>query len=542
MPTTKLNLPLIDGTNTADVVRDMNALANAVDSKAGVSDGLATLDASGKVPASQLNVSAPPDATTTQKGVVQLSNSTTSTSETLAATPKAVKTVDDKIGTLSGLNTTVKDNLVNAVNELFTDVSNGKTQIATAITDKGVAASGGDTFSQLATKIGQISSEVTGETIVKMQTSVALSKGQRVQYTSAIGAKVANPSTLPGGGSYDVAYSSDGVYMASADLSSPYITVYKRSGDTFTKLDNPDVLPTGQASSVAFSPDAAYLAVTYYNAPYVLIYKRSGDTFTKLPNPTYVPDGGSRSVAFSPDGIYMGVAHSGTDIITMYKRAGDTFTKITFPSIVGTAVGGGTISFSPDGVYFARAHQNGSRIEIYKRSGDTFTKLADPSTLPVGMGNDVSFSPDGVYMAVVHQSSPYLTIYKRSGDTFTKLPNPETLPPNTANSVSFAPYGGLLAVAHANSPYVSVYKRNGDTFTKLANPATLPTSTGNGVAFAPFESHITVGHFNSPYITSYKMTGGLEVNEGGIPADYMLGYTKASASVGQTVDVAILFK
>lgn len=55
MPTTKLNLPLIDGTNTADVVRDMNALANAVDNKAGASDGLATLDATGKVPASQLS-------------------------------------------------------------------------------------------------------------------------------------------------------------------------------------------------------------------------------------------------------------------------------------------------------------------------------------------------------------------------------------------------------------------------------------------------------------------------------------------------------
>lgn len=54
MPTTKLNLPLIDGSNTADVVRDMNALANAVDNKVGVPDGLATLGASGKVPASQL--------------------------------------------------------------------------------------------------------------------------------------------------------------------------------------------------------------------------------------------------------------------------------------------------------------------------------------------------------------------------------------------------------------------------------------------------------------------------------------------------------
>lgn len=40
---------------------------------------------------------------------------------------------------------------------LFSNVSNGKTSIASAITGKGVAASGSDTFNQLASKIGQIS-------------------------------------------------------------------------------------------------------------------------------------------------------------------------------------------------------------------------------------------------------------------------------------------------------------------------------------------------------------------------------------------------
>ncbi|QOY37038.1 hypothetical protein AWH56_005175 [Anaerobacillus isosaccharinicus] len=51
---------------------------------------------------------------------------------------------------------TTDKTLKGALNELFTNVSSGKTQIATAITDKGVTASGGDTFSQLASKIGQI--------------------------------------------------------------------------------------------------------------------------------------------------------------------------------------------------------------------------------------------------------------------------------------------------------------------------------------------------------------------------------------------------
>ena len=35
MPTPNLNLPLIEGTNTADVVRDLNGLATAVDNSVG---------------------------------------------------------------------------------------------------------------------------------------------------------------------------------------------------------------------------------------------------------------------------------------------------------------------------------------------------------------------------------------------------------------------------------------------------------------------------------------------------------------------------
>ncbi|WP_432421715.1 pyocin knob domain-containing protein [Paenibacillus peoriae] len=93
--TDKLGLPLIEPNMTADVPRDMNALAEAVDAKVGVAGGLAVLGADGKVPADQLNVKDPVDASLTQKGIVQLSEATNSTSNTMAATPKAVKAAYD---------------------------------------------------------------------------------------------------------------------------------------------------------------------------------------------------------------------------------------------------------------------------------------------------------------------------------------------------------------------------------------------------------------------------------------------------------------
>ena len=99
---------------------------------------------------------------------------------------------------------------------------------------------------------------------------------------------------------------------------SPYITIYKRSGDTFTKISNPSSLPTGNGNDCAFSPDGMYLAVAHANSPYITIYKRSGDTFAKLSDPSSLPTGNGEGCAFSPDGMYLAVAHSGSPFITIY--------------------------------------------------------------------------------------------------------------------------------------------------------------------------------------------------------------------------------
>src|SRR5690606_2421748 len=63
----------------------------------------------------------------------------------------------------------------------------------------------------------------------------------------------------------------------------------KRMGvweDGVNKVNDPSTLPTGDGFGVSFSPDGNYLAVGHSSSPYVTIYKRNGDTFTKLPNPS----------------------------------------------------------------------------------------------------------------------------------------------------------------------------------------------------------------------------------------------------------------
>ena len=89
-----------------------------------------------------------PNGTTGAKGIVQLTTSTTSTSTALAATASAVKAAMDR------------------ANQAFQSASDGKTHIVNAIKAKGVSASTSDSFSTLASKIGQLGPAGFAEPVV----------------------------------------------------------------------------------------------------------------------------------------------------------------------------------------------------------------------------------------------------------------------------------------------------------------------------------------------------------------------------------------
>lgn len=168
----------------------------------GIMDELTTATKSSLVAAiNEVNAKTPSNASTTTKGIVQLS-STQSTSESLAATPKLVKdhadlntasvhgstsaatanklihrdangrakvavpsasddiarldTVTGQVGTLSSLQTTAKTNVVSAINEVFQSGVSAKQGIVDAINAMGGSASTSDTWAILSAKIKAI--------------------------------------------------------------------------------------------------------------------------------------------------------------------------------------------------------------------------------------------------------------------------------------------------------------------------------------------------------------------------------------------------
>lgn len=78
-----------------------------------------------------------------------------------SSTGTELTNLSGKIGTLASLNTSNKSNLVSAINELFQSASSGKSAIAAAITGMGINAASSETWSSLAQKITQINTGIT---------------------------------------------------------------------------------------------------------------------------------------------------------------------------------------------------------------------------------------------------------------------------------------------------------------------------------------------------------------------------------------------
>ena len=223
------------------------------------------------------------------------------------------------------------------------------------------------------------------------------------------------------------------------------------------KLSNPATLPAGNGREAIWSPNGEFLAVAHSDDPYVTIYQRSGTTFTKLADPAELPTGTGLGAAWSPNGEFLAIAHTTSPYVTIYQRSGTSFTKLADPATLPTGIGFGA-TWSPNGEFLAIAHDKSPYVTIYQRSGTTFTKLADPAELPTGTGLGAAWSPNGEFLAIAHTTSPYVTIYQRSGTSFTKLADPATLPGGQGNDTPWSPNGEFLAVAHLYSPYVTIYQ------------------------------------------------------------------------------------
>jgi hypothetical protein len=189
------------------------------------------------------------------------------------------------------------------------------------------------------------------------------------------------------------AFSTDGTYLAVAHIGSPFITIYKRDGDTFTKLANPATLPPFIGYGTAFSTDGTYLSVVHKNGPFITIYKRDGDTFTKLPNPSTLPPEDSYGTAFSTDGTYLAVAHEQSPFITIYKNNYELEsigTTPNYPGILRSVI-------ADDNFIYAAGEQDPTEASIIVKYSKETLEIVGTSTAVGGAVDKLEQDGDFIY-------------------------------------------------------------------------------------------------------------------------------------------------
>lgn len=308
-------------------------------------------------------------------------------------------------------------------------------------------------------------------------------------WAEGFGTKYTNPSTLPTGSGWGVAFCGD-TDVAVAHGTTPFISAYPWTlGTGFgTKYSNPATLPSPAGFCVAFCGETD-VAVGMPLTPFVTAYPWTPDTGfgTKYANPGTLPAGQGKGVAFcgSTD---IAVAHYNSPYITTYNWTPDTGfgSKHSNPGILPTGLGLGVDFWGVNGI--AVSHATTPFVSAYPWTPGTgfATKQNDPGTLPPGTGQSVAFGGT-LGIAVAHTTTPYVTSYPYTVDGFgTKYTNPGTTPTGDGRGVAF--YGSLdVAVAHLSSPYITAYPWSLETGfgTKYGNPSTLPTMTGSHIAFTP---------------------------------------------------------
>lgn len=167
--------------------------------------------------------------------------------------------------------------------------------------------------------------------------------------------KLSDPSSLPTGRGYDIKYFPNSTYLVhgGAVASPNAITIYKRSGDTHTKLTT--LAMNGYCAGVfGISPDSIYLYIGAGSSPWLNVWKRSGDTFSVLSSClSENPPSTVYSVRISKDGMYVMCGLAVSPYILIYKRSGDTFTKLSNISSNPPSAYVEPIDFYPSSLYGA---------------------------------------------------------------------------------------------------------------------------------------------------------------------------------------------
>lgn len=175
-----------------------------------------------------------------------------------------------------------------------------------------------------------------------------------------------------------VRVSPDGSYAAggingSTGLGRFELRKFDRATASWVSIDPPAQFPAGWPNALAWSPDGRYLAIsTSEPGEYLWVYKRSGDTFTKLSDPSSPPPNGTSryALAWNEDGTRLAVCNaSSLDSLYVYDFVAETLASPRVLASPGTnEIGGSAYRLDWNGDLLAC--QNGQYVFVVDTAQD----------------------------------------------------------------------------------------------------------------------------------------------------------------------------
>lgn len=309
--------------------------------------------------------------------------------------------------------------------------------------------------------------------------------------------KLPTPADIPAGAATDCSFSTSGKFLAVAHANAPYITIYKRTGTTFTRLPSPATLPSGNARSCRFSTDDKYLAVGFTGVPYFLVYKRSGNTFVAMPSPasSVKVNSAVNTVAFSLNGAHLAMGATATAGATanplyVYSKdqAGDFVVQTL--KVASTQSGVTSTHYSPDGKFLLITN-SGVSSRLYSFTDSAYTLLTKSVSAGNGKQNEAVWSADSQYVASGGSSTSGASYkaqtFTRDGteNTFTRRVVTPAME-GTVTCLAFSPDEDMLLFSCTVTPPVRRYTYITNTPTQIpGNPLDVQPPDAQVIALWP---------------------------------------------------------
>lgn len=272
------------------------------------------------------------------------------------------------------------------------------------------------------------------------------------------------PPAQPSGALTRIAMSEN--LMAIGSDTSPYLTIFDRSDDTYTAASAPTTLPTGTVNGVAISPDEEHVAVAMDTSPYFAVFKvdRYG-AWNKLSNPASLPTDTCYSVVWSDDGQHVFVVGLASPYVIGYKLTAETLTRLA--DLPGTHATGAGYSLAYSGSDLAVGYTATPFLKAFKRAGDTYSAVSINGTNPTELPGALSFSPNFLACSA---STGQVLLFERTGPTLTRTTITEPNVGTTIQGLAFSAGGDVLAVgkaAQAGEYYYSLWTYDGAAFSEV---------------------------------------------------------------------------